>query len=73
MAGCLVGAALLLLLLLRRTSRGDALPRRLPGELRHVIEGTRPMANPRTLAFSAAASLVNLGLQALPYWALTKS
>lgn len=73
MAGCLLGIALLLLLLLRRTSHGQPLPRRIPEKLRHAIEGMRQMANPRTLSLCLAASLVNLGLMALPYWALNKS
>jgi hypothetical protein len=48
-AVCLVGAALVLLLLLRRTAQEDALPW-LPAKLRHAIEGIRPMTNPRTLS-----------------------
>ena len=73
MAGCLVGLALVLLFFLRRMARGGTLPRRLPARLRHAIEGTRQMANPRTLAACTAASLMNLGLQALPYWALDRA
>jgi uncharacterized protein (TIRG00374 family) len=72
-AACLLGASLLLLLLLRKTAHGAPLPRRLPTKLRHAIEGTRQIANPPTLALCAAASLANLGLQALPYWALNES
>jgi uncharacterized membrane protein YbhN (UPF0104 family) len=72
MAGCLLGAALLLLVL-PRLSRGASLLRRLPAKLSHTLEGTRQMANARTLAVCMAASLANLGLQALPYWALNES
>ncbi len=72
-AACLLGASLLLFLLLRRTAQGAPLPRLLPVKLRHAIEGTRQIANPRTLALCAAASLANLGLLAVPYWALNES
>ncbi|HXW15225.1 MAG TPA: lysylphosphatidylglycerol synthase transmembrane domain-containing protein, partial [Terriglobia bacterium] len=65
-------AILLMLFLWRMPDRGARLPRVLE-RLRHAIEGIRRMANVRTLVFCAAASLISWGMQALPYWALSKS
>ena len=73
MAGCLIALALALLFFLRKTAHGGALPGRLPAKLRHAVRGMRLMADPRTIVLCTAASLVNLGLQALPYWALNNA
>jgi uncharacterized membrane protein YbhN (UPF0104 family) len=73
LAALLLTAAFLLLFFLWRI-RGDvSLPRHWMARLRPAIEGIRQMANARTLALCATASLIQLGLQGFPYWALTKS
>ncbi len=73
LAGFLLIAAVVLLVLLWKTRDGARLPRFLAGRLRHAIQGIRRMANARTLALSVAASVVQLVLHGLPYWALCQS
>ncbi len=69
----LAAAAFLLVLLVWRMRSGKLrLPRRL-GKLRHALQGVRQMANARTLAVCAGASVVQLAAQSLPYWLLNKS
>jgi glycosyltransferase 2 family protein len=72
MVALLLAAAFVLLLLLWRLRNRASLPRWLR-RFRPAIEGTRQMANARTLALCASASLLQLGLQGFPYWALSKS
>ncbi|HTV57222.1 MAG TPA: lysylphosphatidylglycerol synthase transmembrane domain-containing protein [Terriglobia bacterium] len=72
MAAFLILAACLLLFLLWRIRDRASLPRWMH-RFGAAIEGIRLMANARTLAICAIASVVQLGLQAFPYWALSKS
>jgi len=73
MAGVLVAAAFLLLLFVwKMPVTSSHMPRRMK-RLRQAVEGTRRMANLRTLSLCAAASLVNMVLQSLPYWVLGRA
>jgi hypothetical protein len=41
--------------------------------LRHIVEGVHLMGNPRTMGWTAAISLLYLGVQVISYWALMKA
>jgi glycosyltransferase 2 family protein len=72
MAALLATAACLLLCVLWRIRDRASLPRWLR-RFRTAIEGIRQMANARTLVLCSLASVMQLGLQGFPYWALSRS
>jgi uncharacterized protein (TIRG00374 family) len=70
----IVGAAVLIWVVMRKQEAHAAMREsRWSATLRHVIEGLHLMGNPRTLAITAAISLLYFVLQAFSVYALIKA